>query len=52
MNSKVAGPHWPSELTVTKDPISGATVRQLTNYRAPVVPANCASRVRAGGSRC
>jgi oligogalacturonide lyase len=25
---------WPSELTVRKDPVSGATVRQLTRYRA------------------
>ena len=29
-----AGRRWPSELTVRKDPVSGATVRQLTNYRA------------------
>ena len=29
-----AGRRWPSELTVHKDPVSGAAVRQLTNYRA------------------
>ena len=29
-----AGRRWLSELTVRKDPVSGATVRQLTNYRA------------------
>lgn len=28
-----AGRRWPSELTVTQDPVSGATVRQLTNYK-------------------
>ncbi len=28
------GTRWPSELGVSKDPVSGATVRQLTNYRA------------------
>jgi len=28
------GKHWPPELVVSKDPVSGATVRQLTNYRA------------------
>ena len=34
MTTTQAGRHWPSELTVGKDPVSGATVRQLTNYRA------------------
>ncbi len=29
-----AGRRWPSELIASKDPVSGATVRQLTNYRA------------------
>lgn len=29
-----AGRRWPSELTVHNDPVSGAAVRQLTNYRA------------------
>jgi hypothetical protein len=29
-----AGRRWPSELNVRKDPVSGATVRQLTNCRA------------------
>ncbi len=28
------GRHWPPELTIGKDPVSGATVRQLTGYRA------------------
>ena len=34
MTNATAGHHWPSELTASKDPLSGATVRQLTNYRA------------------
>ena len=34
MTNATAGHHWPSELTASKDPVSGATVRQLTNYRA------------------
>ena len=34
MTTTRAGRQWPAELTVTKDPVSGATVRQLTNYRA------------------
>ena len=25
---------WPSEISISTDPVSGATVRQLTNYRA------------------
>jgi oligogalacturonide lyase len=29
-----AGQLWPSETTISKDPVSGVTVRQLTNYRA------------------
>jgi oligogalacturonide lyase len=28
------GASWPAELTVRKDPVSGATIRQLTDYRA------------------
>lgn len=28
------GSTWPSELTIREDPVSGATVRQLTNYKA------------------
>ena len=28
------GCRWPTELTVRKDPVSGATIRQLTDYRA------------------
>ena len=34
MTTPQSGRHWPAELTVTKDPVSGAAVRQLTNYRA------------------
>jgi len=34
MTTTCSGQHWPSELTVSKDPVSGATVRQLTHYRA------------------
>ena len=34
MTTTQVGRHRPSELTVSKDTISGATVRQLTNYRA------------------
>lgn len=33
-NKKVQGQNWPSELIVSNDPVSGAKVRQLTNYRA------------------
>jgi oligogalacturonide lyase len=28
------GCRWPTELTVRKDPVSGATIRQLTDYRS------------------
>jgi oligogalacturonide lyase len=28
------GTRWPAELTISRDTVSGATVRQLTNYRA------------------
>jgi hypothetical protein len=28
------GSRWPAELSVKKDPVSGATIRQLTDYRA------------------
>ena len=28
------GHRWPSELVVRKDPVTGATIRQLTDYRA------------------
>jgi oligogalacturonide lyase len=31
--NKGAGSHWTSELSICKDPVSGATVRQLTNYK-------------------
>lgn len=34
MNTLRIGHKWEPELTVTTDPVSGATVRQLTNYRA------------------
>ncbi len=34
MNTSTVGRQWPSELSITTDPVSGATVRQLTNYRA------------------
>ena len=34
MGKQEKGRVWPSELTVTKDPVSGATVRQYTNYFA------------------
>ena len=27
------GKKWPSELTIYQDPVSGATVRQLTHYK-------------------
>jgi oligogalacturonide lyase len=28
------GSRWAPELTISKDPVSGATVRQYTNYKA------------------
>jgi oligogalacturonide lyase len=31
--NKGAGSHWTSELSICKDPVSGAAVRQLTNYK-------------------
>ncbi len=34
MSTTCIGSTWPSELEVTKDPVSGATVRKLTNYMA------------------
>jgi len=34
MKASLVGKTWEPELTVTTDPVSGATVRQLTNYRA------------------
>jgi oligogalacturonide lyase len=34
MTTDFGGRQWPSELTITKDPLSGATVRQLTHCRA------------------
>ena len=34
MSLSAPGGHSPSELIISKDPVSGATVRQLTNYRA------------------
>ena len=34
MSLSHSGRRWPSELIVSRDPVSGATVRQLTNYRA------------------
>ena len=34
MNPSTIGTAWLSELTVGKDPVSGATVSQLTHYRA------------------
>ena len=34
MNTPGIGRKWPPELTVGADPVSGATVRQLTSYRA------------------
>jgi oligogalacturonide lyase len=32
MNSHSAGTKWPAELSESRDPVSGARVRQLTNY--------------------
>ena len=34
MRTTHAGQQCPSELIISQDPVSGATVRQLTNYRA------------------
>ena len=34
MMTSAPGTTRPSELTVSTEPVSGATVRQLTNYRA------------------
>ena len=34
MRTTHAGQQWPSELIISQDSISGATVRQLTSYRA------------------
>ncbi len=34
MSISTSGRQSPSELIITRDPVSGATVRQLTNYRA------------------
>lgn len=34
MSTRNSGAKWVPEMTISKDPVSGATVRQLTNYRA------------------
>ncbi len=34
MKTTRSGHHLPTELSISKAPVSGVTVRQLTNYRA------------------
>ncbi len=34
MTTTCSGQHWPSEISISKDPVSGATVRQLTHFKA------------------